>query len=571
MLDLLLCNVKVRTMDPQRPSATTVGVFAGRVAGVDEQVAGLPARRVVDGDGAVLTPGFGDSHNHMAWYGMSLSEVDLSGCATLDGLYAAVAERAATTDAGGWVVGSGYDDTVLGDHPHRSLLDRAGGGRPVWLKHRSGHLCAVSSEVLQRTGVLGGSVAVPDGGVVVRDGNGAATGVLEEQAQHLVTALVTPNSTADLAEAVAGAARHYVTEGLTHVVEAGIGGGWIGRSPIELAAYQRARERAELPLRVQLMVASDALHPVHGHPDDDMTAGLDLGIRTGFGDDRLRIGPMKIFLDGSMIGRTAAMTEPFCDHAHTAGYLQNDAEAMRRRVIEAHRGGWRVAAHAIGDSAVDLALDAFESAQRQRPRRDARHRIEHAGTVRPDQIGRLADLGVIPVPQPRFLYELGDTMAEALGSRRSAWMYRHRSFLEAGSTVPGSSDRPVAAGAPLLGVQSMVERLSRAGRLLGADERVGAEEALRAYTVHSAWASGEESSRGRVVAGAHADLVLLDDDPVTVATARIGSIPVLATFVGGECVHGAEFVEHHATGPLPPSGSSSTGRGHPAPHRGVAL
>lgn len=549
MLDLLLRNAKVRTVDAVRPLASTVGVVGGRVVGLDEDVAGIAAKTVVDCDGAVITPGFGDAHNHMAWYGMALSEVDLSSCRTLDELYAAVAERAHAAEPGAWVVGSGYDDTALGGHPHRTVLDRIADGRPVWLKHRSGHMCSVSSEVLRRSGFFDGSMPVPDGGVVVHDEDGV-TGVLEEQAQQLVTSLVTPVSTTELAEGVARASRDYVAEGLTHVVEAGIGGGWIGRSPIELAAYQLARDRGDLLTRVQLMVASDALHPVGGHADDEMTVGLDLGLRTGFGDDHLRLGPMKIFLDGSLIGRTAAMTAPFCDHAHTAGYLQNDAGTMRELVVRAHRGGWRVAAHAIGDRAVDVAIEAFEQAQRERPRADVRHRIEHVGVVRPDQIPRLSELGVIPVPQPRFLYEIGDTMSDALGPERSGWMYRHRSLLEAGLCVPGSSDRPVALGAPLLGMQSMVERTSRLGAVLGEGERVDAEIALRAYTAEAAWASGDENRRGRIVPGALADLVLLADDPVTVASSRIGSIPVLATFVEGECVYGANTVESRATGPL---------------------
>lgn len=547
MLDLVLRNARVRTLDERRPRARTVGVHAGYVFGVDEEVEGLPARAVVDCDGAVVTPGFGDAHNHMAWYGFSLSEVDLSACATPESVHDAVARRAAEARPGEWIVGSGYDDTVLGAHPHRTDLDRAGGGRPVWLKHRSGHMCSVSGEVLAQAGVLDGSAAVPDGGVVVRDAAGEPTGLLQEQAQRLVTALVTPCSLEELAAAVARAARRYAAEGLTHVTEAGVGGGWVGQSPLELAGYQLCRERGELAVRVQLMPASDALHPLVGHADDPATLGLDLGARTGFGDDRLRLGPMKIFLDGSLIGRTAALTDPFHDRPGTSGHLQDDPEVLRRRMVEAHRSGWRVAAHAIGDRAVDLAVDAFAQAQRERPRGDVRHRVEHAGIVRPDQLPRMAELGLVPVPQPHFLHAIGDTMAAALGPGRQPWLYRHGSFLDAGMRVPGSSDRPVAPGAPLRGVQSAVERTSSGGELLGADERVTAEQALRAYTADTAWAAGDEDRRGRVAPGVLADLVVLGDDPVTVDTAEIGRIPVLATFVGGDCVHGAEHLAASGT------------------------
>lgn len=548
MLDLLLRNAKVRTLDENRPRARTVGVHAGYVVGVDEQVEDLPARAVVDCGGAVVAPGFGDAHNHMAWYGFSLSEVDLTACATPHEVHDAVARRAARARPDEWIIGSGYDDTVLGAHPHRRDLDRAGGGRPVWLKHRSGHMCSVSSEVLRRAGVLDGSAAVPEGGVVVRDQDGEPTGLLQEQAMRLVTALVTPCTLDELADAIGRAARRYAAEGLTHVTEAGIGGGWIGQSPLELAGYQLCRERGDLPVRVQLMPASDALHPLGGHADDPMTLGLDLGARTGFGDDRLRLGPMKIFLDGSLIGRTAALTEPFHDQPHTSGYLQDDPDVLRQRIVEAHRSGWRVAAHAIGDRAVDLAIEAVAEAQREHPRADVRHRVEHAGIVRPDQLPRMAELDVVAVPQPRFLHAIGDTMAAALGPDREAWIYRHGSFLRAGVRVVGSSDRPVAPGPPLLGVQSAVERTTRDGAVLGEGERVTVDQALRAYTTDSAWAAGDEDRRGRIARGLLADLVLLGDDPSTVDSGRIGDIPVVATFVGGECVHGADQLD--ATGPL---------------------
>jgi hypothetical protein len=299
------------------------------------------------------------------------------------------------------------------------------------------------------------------------------------------------------------------------------------------------------------MVASDALHSLTGHATDTARFGLDLGLRTGFGDDMLRLGPMKIFLDGSLVGRTAAVGEPYCDHGHGHGYLQSDGAELAQRVLDAHAAGWQVAAHAIGDRAVDLALDAIACAQRQHPRTDVRHRIEHAAVVRPDQLARMAELAVVPVPQPRFLYEIGDTMAAALGEDRVGWMYRHRSFLDAGLRVPGSSDRPVAAGAPLLGMQSMVERRSRDGRVLAEEERIDGAAALRAYTVEAAWAGHAEHRQGRIAAGLLADLVLLDDDPTTVPAGRIGDITVLATFVGGCCVHGADRLADHATGPMP--------------------
>ncbi|WP_028661651.1 amidohydrolase [Saccharomonospora saliphila] len=549
MLDLLLRDVRALTMRDDRPVAHTVGVLGGVVVGVDDEVRDLPARRVVRGDGAVLTPGFTDAHNHMVWYGLSLAELDLSVCRTPDQLYDAVAARAAELPSDGWVVGSGYDDFVLGGHPDRAALDRAGGGRPVLLKHRSAHMCVASSAILDRIGVLDGSVTVPEGGVVERDERGEATGLLAEQAQQLVDALVKPYPVDDLAAAITRAANVYVTEGLTHVTEAGIAGGWIGHSPAEAAAYQLARSRGELPVRVELMPAAEVLHSYPGGEAVGVEAGLDLGLRSGFGDDFLRIGPMKIFTDGALSSRTAAVTEPFVGDGGF-GVLGDDPEVLRARILAAHRSGWRVAAHAIGDRAIDLTLDTLEEAQREHPRPRARHRIEHSAMVRPDQLSRMAELGVVPVPQARFLYEIGDTMHSALGAERIPWLYRQRSFLDAGLRVPGSSDRPcVGTGAPLAGMRSMVERTTKAGLVLNEDECVDATEALRAFTTHAAYACGQEDRRGRVEAGFQADLVLLGADPTTVASSEIADIDVLATFVAGTPVHGADALTYTTGGP----------------------
>lgn len=225
-----------------------------------------------------------------------------------------------------------------------------------------------------------------DGGRVTADAAGRPTGLLEERAQELVIGLTRPAPLSVLADAVARAGERYLTEGITSVTEAGIGGGWIGQSPVELAAYQAARDQGRLHVRVELMVASDVLHELGAHPDDGMALGLDLGIRTGFGDDWLRVGPMKIFTDGSLVGRTAAMSAPYDGDPGNSGYLQADADDLTARIVAAHRAGWRVAAHAIGDRAIDVALDAFAMAADRYPRPAARHRIEHFAASRPDQV-----------------------------------------------------------------------------------------------------------------------------------------------------------------------------------------
>jgi hypothetical protein len=531
--DLLLVNANVLTMDPARPRATAVAVTGERITDLPGRPADVRADQVIDLRGATVLPGFHDAHNHMAWYGQSLAEADLR-VGSLDELYAAVARQAEGTAPGDWVIGAGYDQNKTGGHPHRDALDRAAPGRRVWLRHTSGHMCVVSSLVLADLGLETEAVSL-DGGRVAADAAGRPNGLLEERAQELVSRLVFPAPVATVADAIARAAAVYVSEGITSVTEAGIGGGWIGRTPVELAAYQAARDQGRLRVRVELMVASDVLHPLAAHAGDNLEVGLDLGLRTGFGDDWLRLGAVKIFSDGSLVGRTAAMHDDFAGTPGEAGYLQADAGQLADTIIAAHRSGWQVATHAIGDRAIDLVLDSYAEALDRYPREDPRHRIEHFSASRPDQVARAAQLGVVAVPQGRFATEIGDGMLAALGPDRASWLYRHRSLLEAGMTLPGSSDRPVVAGAPLLGIHDMVNRRTGSGAPYNPGEAITAEQALRAYTYGSAYASHQEHVKGSLTPGKLADLVVLSEDPAAVSPDRIAAVEVLATFTGGRC------------------------------------
>jgi predicted amidohydrolase YtcJ len=523
--DLLLKNANVITLDG--PDAGHVAILGDTIVALEE----VPARQVIDLGGATVVPGFHDAHNHMAWFGLTLDEADLR-VGTMDELLAAVARQAAKTPAGQWVVGSGYNENKIGRHPDRDDLEKVAPGRDVWLKHASGHMCVVSQSALRTLGIADRAPDVP-GGRVVCFPDGRPTGLLQERAQELVSDLVLPYPVAVLADAIDRAGQQYLREGVTSVVEAGIGGGWIGKSPVELAAYQQARDEGRLHVRVELMVAADVLHKLAAHADDGLDLGLDLGIRTGFGDDWLRLGPMKIFLDGSLIGHTAAMCHDFADTPGNSGYLQADAGELTATIVAAHRAGWRVAAHAIGDAAIDLALSSYAAAQSAFPRSDARHRIEHFGVAREDQVARTVELGVIGVPQARFVHEIGDGMGTALGADRVGSAYRLKSLLAAGMVLPGSSDRPVVTGAPLLGIHAMVNRTTASGAAFAPQESLSGREALTAYTLGSAYASHQEAVKGSISVGKLADLVVLSDDPTTIAPARIKDIAILRTMIGG--------------------------------------
>ncbi|MCP3909948.1 MAG: amidohydrolase [Actinomycetia bacterium] len=535
--DLVLDNADILTMDPSRPRAGSVGIIGGQVAAVGErgELSGYEAATTLDLDGRFVTPGFNDAHNHMQAYGASLNEVaiDPTSVSSVEEIVAAVADAAASAPDGTWVIGAGYDHNKLaeGRHPNRHELDRVSPDNPVVLNHTSGHFATVNTSAMRLARVS--EVEVPTGGVVDMGNDGTPSGLLEEQAQQLVRGLLHPRAIADMVLNLGAASDQYLREGVTSCQEAGVGGILGTAEPLELAAYQQAHRTGRLRVRVTLMASVDALHGGDHHEDDDEPFALDLGLHTGFGDDWLRFGPTKIFADGSLMGRTAAMFDDYEGEPGNNGYFQMPEDRLHGLILAAHRSGWQVATHAIGDRAVASVLDAYSEALRQYPREDHRHRIEHCGMCRADDVARMAAMGVIPVPQGRFISEIGDGMLDAIGPTRAGDCYRERSFLDAGITVPGSSDRPVVNGAPLLGIHDLVNQKTMTDRPFNPHEALTVEEALYAYTMGSARASFDETRKGSLEAGKLADLVVLDRDLTAVDPDGIAETGVLATMVGG--------------------------------------
>lgn len=520
MLDLKLVNARIHTMDDRRPHASRMGVWQGRVFGLDEEVDGIPAHDTLDLRGATVLPGFVDAHVHLAWTGLKSRTPSVAPSDSVGHILDVVRETVASRPDGAWVDIAGYDQRPLGRHITATELDSVAPRHPVILTHDSGHSCVVNSVVTAR---------LPNG---VRHHDG----LLVESGMAEVRGLRMPYAEEELADAIEAAARVCAAEGVTACAEAGVGGGLVTHSPVEAAAYQRLLSEGRLPLRVQLMVAAAALHEVASHPDDGPPSAIDLGLRTGFGSDRLGLGALKIFTDGGMMPRTAALTAPYegLDHA---GELYADESELRRTIIDGHLAGWQLAVHAIGDRAVDVALDALARARELRPRPDARHRIEHAGLVRPDQLPRFADLEITPVVQPSFLWYLGDDYAQLMGEERAPWLYRGQAFLDHGVAPVGSSDRPVTAGAPLRGIQTMVCRATSGGLPVGPSEAMTVQAALRAYTLGGAYACRMEDSVGSLTPGKQADWVTLAEDPFAVPPETIADIPVLATHLAGAATH----------------------------------
>jgi predicted amidohydrolase YtcJ len=541
-VDAVYTGGRLRTMDPARPDARSLAVSGGRILALDEEAEGLArhANRVFELGGAPVTPAFNDVHHHLTMRGQRLRGVDLrSGAVTdLDELYAAVRAAAAAARPGEWIYGAGYDQNKLGDrHPSAAELDAVAPANPVWLEHVSGHMGVGNTAAFARAGYPDGR-GVPDidGGYVDRTGDGRAAGLVQERAMDVIVGVFKPVPVEDIVRNIEVASRMALSEGIASITEPGIGTTrGIGNSPLDLHAFQTARERGVLGVRAQVMPYITTVRQLDT-PADGPGWGLDLGLRTGLGDEWLRVGPLKVLTDGSLIGRSAAMTA--CYHgSDSAGYMAWDVDELETILRGAHARGFRIATHAIGDQAVEHVLDIFERLQAELPRPDARHRIEHFQVASDAQIARAARLRLIPVPQGRFISELGDGVIRAMGPDRLPLTYRVRAMLDAGLPVPGSSDAPVAEASPILNMHDLVNRVTADGVAFNPTERVTPEQALTMYTVHSAHASGEEGDKGRLAEGMLADFVVLSDDLLAVSPERLSGIRVGATVVGGRPAH----------------------------------
>ncbi len=530
--DLVILDANIITVDDENPRAEALAIKGDKIAlvGSTAEIRQSVGKStvVIEARGKTVTPGFIDAHCHpRAIYGFESPHfrVDLSpkSVKTVADLIEALKQKAKITPRGRWVRGSRYQDTKLGRHPTRRDLDRASAVHPIHITHSSGHVSVVSSLALKAAGITR-DTPDPAGGAFDRDEGGEPNGICRESAASSMVLRAgpsTPPPTRD--ERLAGLRtcfRNFVGKGITSVGHAGAG-------PSTLRLYQEAvNER--LPVRIYLMMRERYLGDLEK-----------LGLKTGFGSDRLRIGAIKMFHGNSLSGRTCWLYAPYADRADYYGIpparSQHDLDEL---IFAIHEAGFQAAVHSNGDREIDMVLNAFERALNRLPRRDHRHRIEHCSVTNASILKRVKKLGVVLVLHS-YVYEHGDKM-EAYGEGRWGMMHPNRSALDLGIPVAGNSDYSVSAADPLLRIQSMVTRRAAEGKVYGAEQRISPEEAIRVWTLGSAFASFEETIKGSIEVGKLADLVILSGDPTSVPSHAIKDILVEKTIVGGEVVYESE-------------------------------
>ena len=526
---LVLLNGNIYTMDEENPRANAVAIYGSKIiaVGETEDVQRLVGRstKVIDLQGKTVIPGLIDCHIHFISYALRAQEITLDGVASLGKVLEKIAMRVETVKSEKWIMGGGWDKNLwaLGRNPNREDLDEVSMNNPVALESKDCHTLWVNSLALSKASITKETMN-PPGGEIERDPKtGEATGILKENAIHLVKSVLPESTVEEVMKALKPATMIAHTLGVTsiHVPE--------GRQSFQV--FQRLQSRGELRLRVCMLI-----------PMENLGAVTELGLTTGFGNELVRVGMVKMFADGSLGSQTASMLKPYEGDPENRGILIMSIEEMRKVVATASTHGLGVAVHAIGDRAIRMTLDVIEDVSETEAGRIILWRIEHTQHVNPRDLKRYRQLGVIASVQPSHIALDMDIAEKHLG-RRSREAYPLRSLLDNGVTLAFGSDSPVMPMNPLLGIYTAVTRKRVKGYPSGGwypEERISVDEAVRAYTLDAAYASGEEEIKGSIEPEKLADLVVLSRNIFEVSEEAIVDARVEMTVFDGDIVYEAD-------------------------------
>jgi predicted amidohydrolase YtcJ len=535
--ELILFNGSFHTQDPNQPEATAVSIGGGHIleVGSDEYIKSFMRQdtRTIDLGGRLGLPGMIDSHFHFYDWALGRQQLQLADVTSFKEFMERVTGAARKAGPGKWIVGQGWNESEWPENrmPNRYDLDTAAPYNPVALWRCDLHLAAVNSQALQLAGI-DKHTANPPQGVIAKDSSGEPTGILRELAPNLIRAAIKNPDDEDLLEAMRDGITFLHTLGLTGLHDTRLMGGLEGASA--LRGWQRLHEMGELDLRCWA-----------GIPGERLEEAVGLGLRTGLGNDRLRIGYLKYFADGGMGARTAWMLEPYLDAE--CGMPLFPMNQFAEAVKKADRAGLAVMIHAIGDRANREVISVFEELKNSRLRDKngpyappaISHRIEHVQMIRPEDLKRLAQLGIPACVQPHnMILDIG-MIDESVGDK-GKWTYAYRDMLDAGIPLLFSSDAPVCDASPLAGIHAAVTRQRRDGTPEGGwypHQRISVDEAVRGYTITPAMAYGQDHTLGSITPGKFADLVILEKNIYTIDPMEIADTNVDMTIFDGRIVY----------------------------------
>jgi predicted amidohydrolase YtcJ len=528
--DLVLINGKIWTVDDRRPEVEAVAILGNRIAaaGSTEEIRKWIGAntKVIDLQGKRVTPGFNDSHVHFLDGGMGLASVQLRYARTPEEFRDRIRDFAGKLPKGRWILNGNWDheNWTPPALPTRRLIDAVTPDNPVFINRLDGHMCLANSLALKMAGV-NRETPDPPGGTIVRDANGEPTGVLKDAAMNYVTKVI-PNPSEDvMAEAIRAALSYAAENGVTSVQD-------MSASPDVFGVYQKLLANGELTARVYGI-----------QPLSDWGRLARVGVRAGFGSDKLKIGGLKGFADGSLGSTTALFFEPYLDAPKTSGLPSDEMfpeGKMLNNILGADKAGLQIAVHAIGDKANKTILDMFAAVEKRNGARDRRLRIEHAQHLRLEEIKRFGAERVIASMQPYHAIDDGRWAENRIGPNRAKGTYAFRSLLDAGATLAFGSDWFVAPMEPLMGIYAAVTRRTLDGKRPQGwvpEQKITVAEAVRAYTMGSAYASDDEKLKGSIEAGKLADLVVLSDDIFKINPVEIEKAKVVMTIFDGKVIY----------------------------------
>jgi len=530
--DLIITNAKVWTVDEANATAQAVAVLGDRIVAVGSN-AEVEAWRggnthVIDAAGKLLLPGFNDAHVHFVSGGLQLDSVQLNDATSPEEFARRIGERAKKNPAD-WMVGGDWDETKWNPSrlPTKELIDPVTPDTPVFVSRYDGHMSLANSVALRRAGVTA-QTKDPPGGVIVRDAQGNPTGALKDAAMDLVGKLVPPLSHEQRLKAVKRALAHAASLGVTSVQD-------MNPDYADIAVYSELLQRGELTTRIYVA-------PYIMQVDDQAK----IGIRHAFGGDYLRIGALKGYADGSLGSATAYFFEPFTDQPNNRGLLSDEMQPlslMRDRMMKADAAGLQICTHAIGDQGISMILDLYSEVAKAHGDADRRFRIEHAQHMAAKDFARFARLKVIASVQPYHAIDDGRWAEKRIGHDRASRTYAFRTFLDDGVRLAFGTDWDVAPLNPMLTLYAAVTRATLDGKNPNGwfpEQKLTVREAIKAYTLGSAYAEFQEKEKGSITRGKLADMVLLSDDIFTIPPEKIRDVQVLKTIVGGELVWDAD-------------------------------
>ncbi len=527
--DLIITRANIWTGDKRHPSAEAVAILGERIVAVGSvaEVASWrgPKTRVMDAAGKRLLPGFNDAHVHFISGGLELDSVHLNDAPSPQEFVRRIAERVKVTPKGEWVLGGTWDETkwTLATLPNKEMIDAISGDTPVFVTRYDGHMSLANSAVLKIAGITA-QTPDPPGGVIVRDAQGAPTGLLKDAANDAVAKVAPALSHDRRLSAAKRALAHAASLGVTSVQD-------MNPEYADIAVYNELLNRGELTARIYAA-------PRIADADDQVK----IGIRHAFGSPWLRLGALKGYADGSLGSTTAYFFEPFLDQPGNPGLLSEDMQPfslMRDRMMKADAAGLQLCIHAIGDRGISTILDLYEEVVRAHGTWDRRWRIEHAQHMAEKDFDRFAKLGVIASMQPTHAIDDGRWAEKRIGHDRASRTYAFRTFLNHGVRLAFGTDWEVAPLDPMLSLYAAVTRATLDGKNPNGwfpEQKLTVAEAVEAYTLGSAYAEFQEKEKGSIVPGKLADMVLLSDDIFSIAPAKIRDVKVLATIVGGRVV-----------------------------------